>query len=655
MTGVSSEKNKQIDSFESSENLPELIQGGGHVHSQESSSALILAALGVVYGDIGTSPLYSLRECFNPVHGIPLSPQNVYGVLSLIFWALTLVVSIKYLIVILRADNHGEGGIMALIALMLPLSRNGKKETRRIWIIFFGLFGTALLYGDGVITPAISVLSAVEGLQIAAPALKPFIVAITVLVLVLVFSVQYRGTSKVGAVFGPTMLCWFFVLIGIALPWIIRRPEIFQSINPMYGIEFFARNGRLGFSTLSSVVLCITGAEALYADMGHFGKLPIRVGWFSIVSPALLVNYFGQGAFILDHGEKALENPFYGLVGGWLIYPLILLATIATVIASQALISGAYSLTQQAIQLGYFPRTQILHTSKETQGQIYVSRVNQFLMLGSIALVILFRHSSNLAAAYGIAVTGTMMITSLLFYEVARHQWKWKVMILLPLVGTFFVVDTAFFLANLNKFMEGGWIPILIAFGLFVVMTTWRRGRNALAKVTLSSSKSLDQFFSFNFRKKPVRVPGTAIFMTVSENTAPPVLLHHLKHNQVLHERVILLTIRSKNQPQVNTIERVKVIELNRGFYSVTAYFGYMESPDISEILIFCLGQGLSMDIDEINFYLGRETVLTDGDSGMAYWRKKLFIFLSRNARPATDYFGLPANQVIEIGYQVSI
>jgi KUP system potassium uptake protein len=618
-------------------------------------SSLIIAALGVVYGDIGTSPLYSLRECFNPIHGISLSAQNVYGVLSLIFWSLTLVVSIKYLATILKADNHGEGGIMALVALILRLTRGDKKKPRRKLMIYIGIFGAALLYGDGIITPAISVLSAVEGLQVATPAFQSWVVPITVFVLILIFSVQHRGTSKVGAVFGPAMLCWFLVISIIAVPWIVKHPEILQSVNPFYGFDFFYRNGKIGFFTLSSVVLCITGAEALYADMGHFGKHPIQIGWFSIVSPALFINYFGQGAYILDRGQEALKNPFFGLVDGWLVYPLVFLATIATIIASQALISGAYSLTQQAIQLGYFPRTQIEHTSKEAQGQIYVSRVNQFLMIGSISLVILFRHSTKLAAAYGIAVTGTMMITSILFYEVARHQWKWKPSLVLLLVGIFLIMDTAFFLANIKKLIEGGWIPLVIALGIFIIMTTWRHGRDALAKVTVATSKPLEEFFTVNFRKKPVRIAGTAIFMTVSENVAPPVLLHHLKHNQVLHEKVILLSIRSESQPQVTPENRVKIIELERGFFSVVAYFGYMEKPDISEVLIFCLGQGLDLDINELNFYLGRETVLTDGNSSMMFWRKKLFIFLSRNARPATDYFSIPANQVIEIGYQVSI
>jgi KUP system potassium uptake protein len=616
---------------------------------------LTIAALGVVYGDIGTSPLYAIKESFHPAHGLELSTVNVLGILSLVFWSLTLVVTIKYLMFILRADNQGEGGIMALLALVIPKLQETGLNTRRKLVIALGIFGAALLYGDGVITPAISVLSAVEGLQIATPAFQPYVVPITVAILVLLFMSQSKGTAALGAIFGRIMMVWFLTIAVIGIPWILRRPDVLAAIHPAYAVEFFIRNGMHGFWVLGAVVLCITGGEALYADMGHFGKKPIRMGWLMIVFPALLLNYLGQGALVLEKGAEAAANSFYGLVGGWMIYPMVALATLATVIASQALISGAFSLTQQAVQLGYFPRTTIRHTSRETEGQIYVPRVNRLLMVACVALVISFRESSNLAAAYGIAVTATMAITSALFYVVARRIWNWSTMRAGLLVGAFLIIDLAFFGANTIKLLEGGWVPVLIAATIFAVMTTWKRGREALGKILSDKSIPLQDFIDELVQKKTVRVPGTAVFMTLSRNVAPSVLQHHLRHNRSLHERVILLSIITEHSPEVPALQRVRVTELSHGFFKVTARYGYMETPDVSEILIFAMGAGLPIELEKLSFYLGRESILPNGTTRMAHWRKRLFILFSKNARPATEYFRLPPDQVIEVGAQISI
>jgi len=620
---------------------------------------LTLTALGVVFGDIGTSPLYAIRECFHPAHQLALNAVNIYGILSLVFWALMLVVTFKYLFFILRADNRSEGGTMAMLSLLQSKRRkvpgyssSGWKKTTPILL---GLLGAALVYGDGVITPAISVLSAIEGLNIATPFLAPAVVPLTVVVLLVLFAVQSRGTTHIGSIFGPATLVWFLTIGAIGVPWIFRNPEILLAINPIYAVRFFSANGFAGFFVLSAVILCVTGAEALYADMGHFGKKPIRIGWLALVFPALLLNYFGQGALLLEKGQAALQNPFYGLVSGWMLLPLVGIATVATIIASQAMISGAYSLTQQAIQLGYLPRTHIDHTSSETVGQIYIGQVNRFLMIGSIGLVLLFSNSSNLAAAYGIAVTGTMVVTSVLFFLVARQVWSWKLLPAAALLGVFLFVDVAFFTANLSKVVHGGWVVILIAAVVFTVMTTWKKGREVLAGVMSTRSMPLERFIAMIPRKRPPRVKGTAVFMSLTEGIAPPVLLHHFRHNRVLHERVIVLTIATRNEPLVDANERVTVKEFPHGFVKVKARYGYMENPDISEILIFCLGTGLELDITELSFYLGRESFLTTGDSRMASWRKKLFVLLSRNARPATDYFGLPPDQVVELGAQVVI
>ncbi len=627
----------------------------GQQPSGKRLRTLTIAALGVVYGDIGTSPLYAIKESFHPTHGLALSPENVLGILSLVFWSLTLVVTFKYLMFILRADNQGEGGIMALLALVLPKLHQGALNRSKVLIISLGLFGAALLYGDGVITPAISVLSAVEGLEVATPTFQPYVVPLTVVILAALFLSQSKGTAALGAIFGRITLLWFITLTLTGLPWIFRRPDILSAMDPMHAIGFFVRNGWHGFWVLGAVVLCITGGEALYADMGHFGRKPIRIGWLAIVFPALLVNYLGQGALILEKGVEAVQNPFFALVSGWMIYPLVIISTAATVIASQALISGAFSLTQQAVQLGYFPRTTIRHTSRETEGQIYVPRVNTLLMISCIALVLGFRQSTNLAAAYGIAVTATMAITSVLFFVVAVKIWNWSLLQAGTLVAGFLFIDLAFFGANIVKLADGGWVPVVMAVSIFAIMTTWKRGRDALGAILSEKSIPLQEFIDELVQKKTVRVPGTAVFMTLSRNVAPSVLQHHLKHNRSLHERVILLSILTEHTPEVPALQKVRVTELSNGFFKVTARYGYMETPDVSEMLIFAMGAGLPIELEKLSFYLGRESILPNGTTRMAGWRKRLFILFSKNARPATEYFRLPPDQVIEVGAQISI
>jgi KUP system potassium uptake protein len=614
-----------------------------------------LCALGVVYGDIGTSPLYALKESFNPAHGLALNEVNIFGILSLMFWSLTLVIAVKYLSFILRADKQGEGGITTLLALLLPRLEGDKDQNYRMIVVVLGLFGAGLLYGDGIITPAISVLSAIEGLEVATPAFQPYVVPLTVLILVMLFSVQKRGTAKIGTVFGTATLIWFFTLIATGLPWIIKRPDILQCINPMYAVQFFIENGMHGFLVLSSVVLCITGGEALYADMGHFGKKPIRMGWFYLVFPALLINYFGQGALVLDQGHAVIGNTFYGLVSGWMIYPLVVISTIATVIASQAMLSGAFSLTQQSVQLGYLPRTIIHHTSRETEGQIYVPKVNFFLMIACISLVLIFQASTNLAAAYGVAVTATMTITSILFFLVTRLIWNWKLLPSLSLLALFLFVDLAFLTSNLTKLLHGGWVPVSIAIGMLAIMTTWKRGRFSLGKVMASVAVPLNDFLKRVSQDKIHRVKGTAVFMTLNRDIAPSVMLHHYKHNQVLHEQVILLSIITEHDPEVSLTDRFTVTKLEEGFFKIIAKYGYMETPNVIDILTKAKGADLQFDFDTISYYLGRESFVMTGDSGMAGWRKRLFVFLSRNARPATEFFNLPPDRVIEIGSQVRI
>ncbi|RYZ68483.1 MAG: potassium transporter Kup [Proteobacteria bacterium] len=629
----------------------------GHAPKIESTSALLkitLGALGVVYGDIGTSPLYTIKECFLPAHGMPVTHDNVLGILSLVFWSLTLHVMVKYLTFVMRADNHGEGGILSLLALLRPKSGE-RPATGLALCTFLALIGAALLYGDGMITPALSVLSSIEGLELTTPKLHKWILPITVAVLVGLFSAQKRGTAKVGAIFGPTMLIWFSTLIATGLPWIFKNPAVLGALNPMYAARFFMHHHWHGFLMLGSVVLCVTGGESLYADMGHFGRLPIRVAWYVMVYPALLINYMGQGALLLADPGAAV-SPFFHLVSNWMVYPLVGIATVSTVVASQAIISGAYSLTQQAVQLGYFPRVTIVHTSGEAEGQIYVPEINNMLMVSCVALVLGFKSSSNMASAYGIAVTGTMVVTSTLFFAVARHRWHWPMWKALPLLCLFYALDFAFFSANIVKVADGGWFPLAIAFGILVMMLTWHRGRALLYETVKSATLPLSLFMDDVEKTKPQRVSGTAVFMASNPDGAPPVLLHHFRHNKVLHEQVLLLSIATSHQPEIRREERItRFRNLGRGFYQITAAYGFMQIPNVQEILVLAKKLGVETNRDDTSYYLGRETIVLAKQSKMTRWRRAMFVFLSKNARPATAFFRIPANRVIELGIQIEL
>jgi KUP system potassium uptake protein len=629
---------------------------------------LALGALGVVYGDIGTSPLYALKECVSLPHGVTPAPENIYGLLSLVFWSITLVVSVKYISYVMRADNNGEGGVLALMALAARVGQakthhaGEKKSKRNNWhevkrskafLIMLGLFGSALLYGDGVITPAISVLSAVEGLEVATHAFTPIIVPLTCIILIVLFSVQKRGTGGIGTVFGPVTLLWFIAIAAIGLPWVIRYPGILRAVNPLYAVNFFAAHGKHGFLVLGSVVLCITGGEALYADMGHFGTRAIRAAWYACVFPALLINYFGQGAMLIAHPE-AIRNPFYALVpAGWL-YPMVVLATVATVVASQALISGAFSLTRQAVQLGYLPRVTVIHTSGQTEGQIYIPEVNRMLMVACVALVLSFRASTNLADAYGIAVTGTMGITSILSYWVARERWGWSFLRAGGLLIFLLAIDLSFFVACSAKIANGGWFPLALAGGMFSVMATWNRGRTILGEKIVAGTLPLQLFLADVEASQPHRVPGTAVFLASTRRGTPGVLLHHFKHNKVLHKQVVILSITTDAVPEVPDQQKIRLKDFGQGFWAATAHYGFMESPDVMDILRRCRARGLETQPNDTSFYLGRETLIIKRDGqGMAEWRKFLFRFLSRNARSATDFFSIPPNRVVEIGAQI--
>lgn len=627
----------------------------GHV-AHGSTAALALGALGVVYGDIGTSPLYTLRECFVGPHAVATSAANVLGVLSLVFWSLVVLVSLKYLTFVMRADNDGEGGILALLALLIPA--RGEPQARRAALVLLGLFGAALLYGDGVITPAISVLSAVEGLHVATDAFDALVVPIAVAILVALFSVQHRGTGGLGAVFGPAMLVWFTVIGGLGLAQILAQEQgevsVFRALNPAWGLAFFAANGLHGFLILGSVVLCVTGGEALYADMGHFGARPIRLAWYGLALPGLLLSYFGQGALLLAHGG-AVAHPFFELAPRWGIYPLVALATAATIIASQALISGVFSLTQQAMQLGYLPRFNIVHTSGAAAGQIYIPEVNAALMAGCVLLVLGFGSSSNLAGAYGIAVTGTMIVTTVLFAVLARGSWGWPRAAVGAVVLVFLVFEGAFFAANLAKIFAGGWFPLLIGVALFAVLTTWKRGRSEVARQLLQRTLPIDVFLADVAATRPHRVTGTAVVMTSAPEGVPPVLLHHFKHNRTLHERVVLLSILGEKRPEVADERKVAVTDLGQGFFRVVARFGFMETPQIATVLRLCGGHGLPFEVDATTFVLGRETLLPTGRSPMARWRKRLYVLLARNAPSAAAFFDIPPNRVVELGTQIEL
>jgi KUP system potassium uptake protein len=616
--------------------------------------ALALGALGVVYGDIGTSPLYALRECFSHTSGVLPTSDNVFGVLSLITWSMTLVVGIKYLLFVMRADNEGEGGIFALLALIAPHRGQDHSQRSKRALVLAGIFGAALLYGDAIITPAVSVLGALEGLEVATPIFRPWVVPAALVVVSCIFLIQRRGTAGIGAVFGPAMLVWFIAIAAAGVPWIVRTPEVLQALSPTHALRFMSQHGVRGFLLLGSVVLCITGAEAVYADMGHFGKRPIRWAWFVIAFPALLLNYYGQGAAIMTLGESAVSNPFFQLVPSSMIYPMVALAVVASVVASQALISGAFSLTNQAVQLGYCPRLKVVHTSGYREGQIYVPEVNAWLMLSCLALVLGFRGSSALAAAYGIAVTGTMTMTSILFFAVVRPRWGTLRAGMLLII--FLTLDLSFFGANLHKLESGGWLPLAVGLVLFTVFSTWKRGRRALSERLAASALPLEPFLKDFESHALVRVPGTAVFMSGNPDVVPPGLLHHFKHNKSLHQRVLLLSIITEHVPGVRRRERVEARNLGHGVWHVIAHFGFMQSPRVPDILRqFRRLTGVELELTDTSFFLGRETLLATGRSGMWRWRAALFAFLSRNAHTATEFFGLPPGRVVELGMQIEI
>lgn len=608
----------------------------------------------MVYGDIGTSPLYALRECFAGAHPMPPTHENVLGVLSLIFWSLLLIVSLKYLAIVLRATNKGEGGILALMALTFPKRSKGTGR-RRALLIGLGVFGAALLYGDGMITPSISVLSAIEGLKVATPAFEPFVIPLTILTLIVLFAAQSRGTGSVGSVFGPVMILWFASIGLLGLGEIYHNHRVLLSFNPWLGVHFLAVHGYEGFIVLGSVFLAVTGAEALYADVGHFGTRPIRLAWFFIVLPGLFLNYLGQGALLL-RDPSSIENPFFLLAPHWALYLLVALSTAATVIASQALISGAFSLTIQAIQLGYLPRMVVKHTSSHERGQIYLPHVNWALMVACIALVLGFRSSTNMASAYGIAVTLTMLSTTVLFFFASRRLWNWSVLQAAAVCGLFLIVEGAFFAANMIKVFNGGWVPLMLGLVIFVLMATWKKGRQLVWAKLGPSSMPLEMFLdSIETTKRLPRVPGTALFMTANPEGTPIALLHNLKHNKVLHERNIILTVLTDEVPQVSPEKCLEIDDLGGGFQRMIAHYGFMEEPNIPELLKSARLLGEPMDLNKTTFFFSRETLVPNRSVSMARWRQWLFALMSRNAQAASSFYRIPANRVVELGMQVEI
>jgi KUP system potassium uptake protein len=614
--------------------------------------SLSLATLGIVFGDIGTSPLYAFRQSILGEGPLDLTENNVLGVLSLIFWALIIVISVKYMILMLRADNDGEGGILALLALLRPW-KDTSFRTRKI-LIALGLFGAALLYGDGMITPAISVLSALEGLGVATPAMKAYVIPLTVAVLIMLFLFQKTGTARIGMAFGPVMLLWFIVLAILGLLSIFRHPEVLAAVNPAFAVDLLLEKGRAGFLVLGAVFLVVTGGEALYADMGHFGRFPIRMAWFCLILPALLLNYFGQGALVLRNPSEASE-PFYHLAPNWAIYPMIALSTLATVIASQAVITGAFSLTRQAVQLGQGPRLTIVQTSPDAIGQIYVPAVNWFLMISTLALVLGFGSSAKLAGAYGVAITFTMVITTVLAFFLMRGRWGWNPVIAGLTAASFMVVDLSFLSANLTKIVQGGWVPLLVGGIIYTLMSTWRRGRMILEYRLRKTMMPLDTFLEQLDQNPPVRVSGTAVFLTSHTEGTPPMLLHHLEHNQVLHEQVVLLTVVSNDVPRVPAAKRLVISSFSLGFYRVFVNYGFMQSPNLPVALRECERLGLKLDLEKTTYYLGRETLIPSSTTRMAAWRKALFAVISRNAARATAFYSIPPERVVEIGIQVEL
>ncbi len=612
--------------------------------------ALSVSALGIVYGDIGTSPLYALRECFSSVHGVPVTHDNVLGILSLIFWSLTLIISVKYLAFVTRADNRGEGGILALMAL--ATSKSAASGRSRSVIVYLGLFGAALLYGDGMVTPAISVMSAMEGLGIATPALERWVQPATIAILIALFLVQKRGTAHLGAVFGPVTIVWFTVIAALGAAQIVQRPEVLLALDPSYGARFLVHNQVHGFFALGAVFLCVTGGEALYADMGHFGTRPIRFTWFFFVGPALLLNYLGQGALLLGRPEAA-SHPFYELAPRWALMPLVVLSTLATIVAAQALISGAFSITRQATMLGFWPRVQVHHTSAREIGQIYVPSINWMLMIATITLVVTFGTSTRLAAAYGVAVSTTMVITTALAFVVARHLWGWGWAKAAAVTGILLAIELAFFGANVVKIHRGGWVPLAVAAFIFLLMTTWKTGRAMIAERINEEIIPLEDFFEVMRIERPARVPGTAVFMTSNPHGTPTALMHNFQHNRVVHQQVILLTIITEEVSYVLPHERVTVHALPEGFVRVVARYGFMEVPDLAQLL--ARKDTPTPPIEHTTFFLGRETLHICGSKGMAEWRKRLFAFMARNGVRVTSFFSLPSDRVVEMGGQIDL
>jgi KUP system potassium uptake protein len=624
------------------------------IASPESKRAmpLVVGAIGVVYGDIGTSPLYMLRTAFTGEHGLALTPANVYGVLSVVFWALVIVVTLKYITLIMRADNNGEGGILALTALV---SRGlARSERRKWWLVGFGIFGAAMFYGDGMITPAISVLGAVEGLEIITPELHPFIVWVTLAIMAFLFGIQRHGTARVGALFGPVMCLYFVSIAALGIAEIVKQPQILAALNPMYGINFFAQTPIAAFLALGAVVLAVTGTEALYADMGHFGRSPIRRAWLFFVMPALVLNYFGQGALILADPE-GIKNPFYLLAPEWALIPLVVLATMAAVIASQAVISGTFSLSRAAIQMGYCPRLEIEHTSERQIGQIYVPFINWTLFVAVIVLVVTFKKSELLAAASGIAVTLAMLIDSILIYAVMTRLWNWPMWIAIAIATPLTLIDLAFLASNSLKIPEGGWFPIMIGAIVFTLLTTWKRGRALLMDKLAEDALPLDVFIQSIEVAPPTRVEGTAVFMTSTPDRVPHALLHNLKHNKVLHERVVFLTVIMRDIPFVPIEQRIEVKSLGCDFYQFLAYYGFKEDPNVPELLEESAKRGFTFEMMETSFFVSRETLIPTVAPGMALWRERLFASMSKNAVKASEFFQIPTNRVVELGTQVEL
>ncbi|RJG15862.1 potassium transporter Kup [Massilia cavernae] len=621
-------------------------------HKKSSVAALTLAAVGIVYGDIGTSPLYTLKAVFDKEHGLALNQPNLLGILSLIFWALTLIVSLKYVVLVLRADNRGEGGVMALMAL--ALNSVTKASGWYVPLLMLGVFGATMFYGDSVITPAISVLGAIEGLEVAAPGMKAYVVPISIVVLVALYAAQKHGTAGIGRWFGPVMVVWFLALAVMGVMHIVEAPQVLAALNPLHALRFMVENGFTAFVALGAVVLAITGAEALYADMGHFGKKPIRMAWFMVAFPALALNYLGQGALLINNPE-AVSNPFYNQVSGWAVYPLVLLSTMAAVIASQATISGTFSMTKQAVALGLLPRMRVLHTSASEIGQIYIPAVNWLQMCVVLLAVVAFGSSDELAGAYGIAVTATMLSTTILTFFVTRYRWHLPLILCFGATGFFIVMDIMLFSSTALKLFHGGWFPLLLGAILFTLMMTWKTGRELVYQNLEKHAIPLDDFLGSLFAAPPTRVYGTAVFLRGETDGVPHAMLHNLSHNKVLHERVAFLTVHMLEEPWVPVEDQVKVIGLGHDCFQINVSYGFKDEPDIPNVLKLCAEQGLKFEMMETSFFISRQTVISAPGGGMAPWREHLFVTMSRNSRGAADYYQIPTNRVIELGTQVEI